>query len=69
MPHSLEYCDQRDIIDLLSTVPIPMKSPRRTEMIAPLDSDMMSPPGTGAALAVGLLALSWCCRQSSFRFS
>jgi hypothetical protein len=48
---------------------IPMKSPLRTEMIAPLDSDMMSPPGTGAALAVGLLAPSQCRRQSSFRFS
>ncbi len=28
-----------------------MKSPLRTEMMAPLDSDMMSPPWAGAALA------------------
>jgi hypothetical protein len=28
-----------------TVVLIPMKSPRRTEMIAPPDSDMMSPPG------------------------
>jgi len=36
---------------------IPMKSPLRTEMISPRDSDMMSPPGP-VPLAMGLLALS-----------
>jgi hypothetical protein len=40
---------------------IPMKSPLRTEMISPRDSDMMSPPGP-MPLAMGLLALS---RRSS----
>ncbi|WGR97450.1 hypothetical protein MTX26_23920 [Bradyrhizobium sp. ISRA443] len=48
-------CLPRGSLDLY--LRIPTKSPLRTEMIAPPDSDMMSPPGP-VPLAMGLLALS-----------